>query len=100
MICSLRSLVLAILMLSLLGYVPACSSCPAPLPPRVVTVHLRCMQPPPSSLPSLSWPDPNADGTTTLTLVQTRALLLLLTTVENYVAEQYAACGQTGDAGP
>lgn len=54
------------------------------------------MQPPPS-LPSPDWPDPNADGTTTLSVAQMRALLLVLSTIESYLSEQYAACGESVD---
>lgn len=47
----------------------------------------------PVGLVELDWPEPNADGTFTLTAGQAGRLDHLLTQLEVYIAAQLARCG-------
>ena len=49
--------------------------------------------PPPFDVPT--WPDPNPDGTYTVTLATARSLLQLLGTLNVYIQTQYARCEVT-----
>jgi len=47
-----------------------------------------------------TWPDPAPDGTTTLSAEASGHLLVLLSTLVDYLEEQHAACAATATSTP
>lgn len=47
-----------------------------------------------------AWPNPAADGSTVLDPVTSGRVLVLLTTLIDYMEAQYAACAQTAPSAP
>lgn len=95
MTCRWPLTLLAVLLLT--GSAPACRPCPScpppkePAPPQVVTVTKSCMTPP-MGLINPEWPEPNPDGSFTLTPSQASQFDYFLRQLSNYIIEQLEDC--------
>jgi hypothetical protein len=71
-----------------------CGHYPPTPPPKIVEVVKPCSVKVPKIDPPV-WPDPNPDGSTTLTKETSVRVLVLLTVLANTIEEYRATCGET-----
>ena len=68
---------------------------PPPPAPKIVEVTKPCMSPlPPILAGPDDWPNPDKDGTTRLSREQAARIGHTISTLTDYLEEQYAKCGQ------